>query len=90
MDSKQEILVRFGERVREIRNEKKLSQEKLGFKANLHRTYIGMVERAEKNITLVNIEKIANALEVNINELFLWQSKKNSDSKPQKEGLPKM
>ena len=70
MDSKQNILIKFGERVREIRKEKGLSQEELAHKADLHRTYIGMIERAEKNITLINIEKIANALEVNIKELI--------------------
>ncbi len=67
---KKEILIQFGDKVRKIRKEKRLSQEELSFKANLHRTYIGMIERAEKNITLVNIEKIANALEVSINDLF--------------------
>ena len=70
MDSEQEILVKFGERVREIRKNKGLSQEKLAYKANLHRTYIGMIERAEKNITLINVEKIANALEVEIENLI--------------------
>ncbi len=70
MDSKQNILIKFGERVREIRKEKELSQEELAHKADLHRTYIGMIERAEKNITLVNIEKIANALEVEIANLI--------------------
>lgn len=70
MVSKKKILIKFGERVREIRKEKGLSQEELSFKADLHRTYIGMIERAEKNITLVNIEKIANALDVSINDLF--------------------
>ena len=70
MISKKEILIKFGKRVREIRKEKGLSQEDLSFKANLHRTYIGMIERAEKNITLVNIEKIANALDICIKELF--------------------
>lgn len=70
MINKQSILIKFGERLREIRKERGLSQEKLAHKADLHRTYIGMIERAEKNITLVNIEKIANALEVNIKELF--------------------
>lgn len=70
MISKKEILIKFGERVREVRKEKGLSQEELSFKADLHRTYIGMIERAEKNITLVNIEKIANALDVSINDLF--------------------
>ena len=60
MSSKQKILINFGDRVREIRKKKGLSQEELAYKAHLHRTYIGMIERAEKNITLVNIEKIAN------------------------------
>ncbi len=70
MDSKKEILIKFGARVREIRKNQGLSQEELSFKADLHRTYIGMIERAEKNITLVNIEKIAIALNVSVCELF--------------------
>lgn len=70
MKSKEKILVTFGERVRKFRKEKGLSQEQLAFKADLHRTYIGMIERAEKNITLLNIEKIANALDVNLQKLF--------------------
>lgn len=64
------ILIQFGERVRKIRKEQGLSQEELAFKANLHRTYIGMIERAEKNITLLNIEKIAIALHIPIKDLF--------------------
>jgi transcriptional regulator with XRE-family HTH domain len=67
---KSNILIKFGENVREKRKEKGLSQEQLSFKADLHRTYIGMIERAEKNITLSNIEKIAKALEVEIVELL--------------------
>jgi transcriptional regulator with XRE-family HTH domain len=68
--NKHDVLVQFGIRVRYLRQEKKMSQEELSFKAALHRTYIGMIERAEKNITLVNIEKIAKALDVEIPELF--------------------
>ena len=64
------ILIAFGNKVREIRKDKNISQEELAFKANLHRTYIGMIERAEKNITLINIEKIAKALEVDIKKLL--------------------
>ena len=67
---KKKILLTFGERVRELRKEMGLSQEELSFKADLHRTYIGMIERAEKNITLGNIEKIAKSLNVDIKELF--------------------
>ena len=70
MKTKKEILINFGEKIREIRKGKGLSQEEMAHKADLHRTYIGMIERAEKNITLLNIEKIANALEVNIKELI--------------------
>lgn len=70
MDNTSHILMNFGNKVRELRKSKNLSQETLAHKANLHRTYIGMIERAEKNVTLINIQKIANALEINIKELF--------------------
>jgi transcriptional regulator with XRE-family HTH domain len=68
--SDSEILKKFGERVRQSRKQKGISQEELAHLADLHRTYIGMIERAEKNITLLNIEKIAKALDVNISELL--------------------
>jgi transcriptional regulator with XRE-family HTH domain len=67
---KQNILVKFGNKVRSIRKEKKMSQEDLAYKSDLHRTYIGMIERAEKNITLINIEKIAHGLDVKIIDLL--------------------
>ena len=67
---KKEILIKFGKKVREIRVRQNLSQEKLATKAGVHRTYIGMIERAEKNITLENIEKIAKALGLSVKELF--------------------
>ncbi|RTY85769.1 helix-turn-helix domain-containing protein [Flavobacterium sp. GT3R68] len=70
MKEKSKILINFGDKVREVRTKKGLSQEQLAHIADVHRTYIGMIERAEKNITLINIEKIANALGVNINELI--------------------
>jgi len=70
MKSKEKILIKFGEKVRQLRKDKGLSQEQLAFKANLHRTYVGMIERAEKNITLLNIEKIANSLDVEISQLL--------------------
>jgi transcriptional regulator with XRE-family HTH domain len=68
--TKKKILIAFGDKVRELRKEKGLSQEELSFKADLHRTYIGMIERAEKNITLTNIEKIAKALNVKVKDLL--------------------
>jgi transcriptional regulator with XRE-family HTH domain len=57
-----QILLQFGKRVREERLKKGISQERLGQLARVHRTYVGMIERAEKNITLTNMEKIARAL----------------------------
>jgi transcriptional regulator with XRE-family HTH domain len=70
MSKKTKILTAFGDIVREKRKERGLSQEDLAHKADLHRTYIGMIERAEKNITLENINKIAKALDTPISELF--------------------
>ena len=70
MISKNEILNIFGENVRKYRRLLDISQEELAHRANLHRTYIGMIERAEKNITLVNMEKIAIALQVKIEDLL--------------------
>lgn len=60
----------FGERVREIRRRKGFSQETLALACDLDRTYIGGVERGERNISLVNIYKIAEALGVEAKELF--------------------
>lgn len=68
--NKKSISVKIGDRIREIRTSQNLSQEQLADKANVHRTYIGMIERAEKNITIVNVEKIAMALNINITDLF--------------------
>ncbi len=67
---KKEILIKFGERVRSERTRLNLSQEELARRAGVHRTYIGMIERAEKNITLDNINKIANALDIKISDLL--------------------
>lgn len=65
-----DINVLFGLRLRQLRLEKGLTQEQLGYECGLHRTYVGQIERAEKNITLKNIEKIAKHLDVNISELL--------------------
>jgi transcriptional regulator with XRE-family HTH domain len=63
-------LTLIGKRVREKRKERGLSQEQLGEKAGLHFSYIGGVERSEKNITVSSLQKIADALEVDIHELL--------------------
>ena len=67
---KKEVLIKFGQKVRSERTKLSLSQEELASRAVVHRTYIGMIERGEKNITLENIEKIAKALKINIADFF--------------------
>ena len=67
---KDTVLLRFGQRVQMLRTDKHLTQEQLAEAAGLHRTYIGMVERAERNISLKNIARIARALQVDMKELF--------------------
>lgn len=59
----------FAQRVRALREEQGISQEKLAERAELHRTYIGMVERLERNPSLICIHKIANGLGVHVAEL---------------------
>ena len=62
----------FGERVRELRRIKGLSQEELAFKSGVHRTYLGSIERGERNPSLKNIAAIAKALGVTLSQLFLF------------------
>jgi len=64
------ISLNFGAIIKELRKEKNISQEELGFRAKLHRTYIGMIERGEKNITLENIEKLSQGLDVSMKLIF--------------------
>lgn len=68
---KREILIKFGSKVREERAKLGLSQEELAARAGVHRTYIGMIERAEKNITLENIQKVCKALNLKIKDFFV-------------------
>lgn len=65
-----DILKNFGEKVRQLRKQKGWSQEYLALKCNLHRTYIGAIERGEKNVSLRNIQKLANTLGVSIRDFF--------------------
>ena len=60
----------FGERIRELRTTRGLSQEELAFKCGVHRTYLGGIERGERNPSLRNISAIARALGVDLSELF--------------------
>ena len=63
-------LIKFGQKVRKERDRLGLSQEALASRAGVHRTYIGMIERAEKNITLENIERVAKALDLKLSDFF--------------------
>ncbi len=65
-----DIRKKFGENVKAIRIQKNLSQEKLALKASLDRTYIPSIEKGERNVSIVVIEKIAKALEIEISILF--------------------
>ena len=60
----------LGARIRKLRKERKLSQEALAEKADLHYTFVGRVERGEKNISLESLEKLAKALEITLIDLF--------------------
>lgn len=64
------VSIRFGRNVKQFRLARGLSQEELADLAGVHRTYIGMVERAEKNITLESADKIAVALAVKLEKLL--------------------
>lgn len=66
---KKEVLIKFGERIRDLRVKAGLSQEKLAEKTGFHRTYVGMVERGERNIALGNIQIFSKALNLTISEL---------------------
>lgn len=70
MSSEEKRLEIFGKRLRQLRLAKDLSQEDLAFRAGLHRTYVSSVERGERNVSLINIYKLAEALEVSVTELF--------------------
>jgi transcriptional regulator with XRE-family HTH domain len=66
---KNELLVAFGAAVRALRRDRGLSQEEFADRVGLHRTYIGDVERGERNVGLINIGRIAGALEIPISDL---------------------
>ena len=67
MDS---ITIRFGKRLKELRNQKGLSQEKFALQIEMNRTYYASVEAGRRNVSLNNIKKIAEGLEVSLEDLF--------------------
>jgi transcriptional regulator with XRE-family HTH domain len=64
------ILTRFGQRVRELRRRDGYSQESFAHKCGLDRTYIGGIERGERNVALRNVEAIAHALGISLSKLL--------------------
>ena len=64
------LLKEFGDRIKKLRLEKNFSQEKLSFLTGFHRTYIGMNERGERNISIKVLVKISNALEIPVSKIL--------------------
>ncbi len=75
-----ELLCDFGQRVKSLRNEKQISQEKLSFLTGFHRTYIGMIERGERNLSLSNIAVFAKVFDLSISELLNFYSGTNTSN----------
>lgn len=65
-----DVFVRFGNRLKVVRKKVGISQEKLAELAGLHRTYVSSVERGQRNISLLNIEKLAEALNIEMRDLM--------------------
>ena len=81
------LIKQFGLRIRELREAKNVSQEKLSFSTGFHRTYIGMIERGERNISLTNMAVFAKIFELNLSELLDFKtlnSFKKYETKTQK------
>jgi transcriptional regulator with XRE-family HTH domain len=66
----EEVLIKFGARIKQLRQEKGLTQEQFAQKCGLHKNYIGMIERGERNPSLINIEVIAKGLDFKVWELM--------------------
>lgn len=67
------LIEEFGKRIRQLRTDRSLSQEELSFQTGFHRTYIGMIERGERNISLANMGVFAKAFEITVSELLRFQ-----------------
>lgn len=65
-----DIRIKFGQKIKDIRKKKELSQEELASKSGLHRTYISDIERGDRNVSLKNVEKLAKALGLKPSELL--------------------
>lgn len=70
---KSEINTQFGQRIVELRKKAGISQDELAFRCNIHRAYMGTIERGEKSVTLNTVEKIAAGFGVHVKDLFDWE-----------------
>ena len=70
---KSKINTRFGLKIVELRKQAGISQDELAYRSNIHRAYMGTIERGEKSVTLNTIEKIAKGLDVKVKDLFDWE-----------------
>jgi transcriptional regulator with XRE-family HTH domain len=83
-----ELLIRLGERVHELRAAKKWSQEEFAHISGLHRTYIGQIERGEKNISFSNLSRVSSVLGVTLSELLLGLEDGDALAKDSKRKAP--
>jgi transcriptional regulator with XRE-family HTH domain len=73
--TEKKFLKQIGDNIKQLRTAQNVSQEDLAFKANLDRSYIGSVERGERNISLINFKKIADALKIDLTKLLNGKDK---------------
>ena len=69
-----QIQIKFGKRIKKLRNSQGISQEELAFRCNISKNYLSDVERGTRNVSLQAIEKIAKGLKVKESELFIFNS----------------
>lgn len=77
-ESEQQILIRFGERLRELRKERGLSQLELSLKGGYTRSYLTEVELGKRNVSLLGLYKLAEVLEVNVTDLIVSDASESS------------
>ena len=78
MAKAERLLHKFGENLKRLRQAKGISQEELAFKADLDRTYISGIERGKRNVSLINLYRIAAALEIPAHQLLNFEWEENS------------
>ena len=71
------LIIQFGKRIRELREDLNLSQEQLSFATGFHRTYIGMIERGERNISLTNMAVFAKVFKMDLSDLLNYKPLKS-------------